>query len=214
MQKLISIVVVFFPLLLSAQTGLSLGKGILKIDISKLPMILFYTDTTERKPLKTVEVVKDANGEVVIKNREEIDTWFKPEQLFLEYDIFMLRVDTIKGEWLKVYINNENGKAMWTKAAASQRFIEWPKFLLKEISAIDKHPLFNLDIKALPSEKSNTIKKIESADCFEVLEIKGDWMHIKTNLKGECNESKKIIRSGWIRWNQKNKLTINYSLMA
>lgn len=72
MQKLISIVVIFFPLLLSAQTGLSLGKGILKINISKLPMILFYRDPVEKKPSRTIEVIKTANGVIIIKDRKKL----------------------------------------------------------------------------------------------------------------------------------------------
>jgi hypothetical protein len=214
MQKLISTLVLFFPLVLCAQAGLSLGKGILKIDINKLPVLFFYSDTIHNTKLKTIEVIRAANGELSIKNASESGGWFKPEQLFFEYDIFMLRVRNKTQRWLQVYTDNEKGITMWTKADASQRFIEWPKFLLKEISAVDKNPSFELDIKTSPDESSKTIKKIEPTDCFEVLEIKGEWMHIKTNLEAECNESKKVIKSGWIKWKLNNKLAISYSLMA
>jgi len=210
----ILLLLLIFPWVLGAQPTPGIGKGILKVDPGTLPLIFLYTDTTQKNPDKKIQVIKTAEGEIVIKDREEIEKWFKPEQLFLEYDIFMMRVEAVSGRWFQVYVDNEKAITMWTKVDTSFRFITWQKFLAKEISAIDKHPSFDLDIKVLPADKANTIKKIEASDCFEVLEIKGDWMHIKTNLKADCNDSKKIIRSGWIKWKQNGKLVINYSLMA
>jgi hypothetical protein len=203
--------VLIFPFAVNAQ---KLGQGILKINISNLPSVLLYADTNQLEAVKKIELAKEANGETIIRNREEVGSWFKPEQLFLEYDIFMIRVEAVSGKWLLLYTDNEKGTTMWTKAGAGFTFIPWQKFLLKEISSIEKHPAFNLDIKASSSDNARTIKKIETTDCFEVLEINGAWMHIRTNLRGECNESKMIIKSGWIKWKQDNKLTINYSLMA
>ena len=81
----------------------------------------------------------------------------------------------------------------------------------KETTAIDKG-FANLDIKVEPSDKAKTIKKIETKDCFEALEIKGDWMKVRTNEKLDCNESKKPIKIGWIKWKDNNRLTINFFL--
>jgi len=212
MLKHLLLVTLISPLILCAQ--LKVGQGILKINISNFPSMMLYADTLQESPLRKVEVKKDTSGEVVITDREEVDKWFKPEQLFLEYDIFMMRVDVVSGKWIQVYTDNERGITMWTRVDPNFEFIPWEKFLLKEISAIDKHPSFSLNIKISPADNSKTIRKIEPTDCFEVLEIKGSWMHIKTNLRSECNESKKIIKSGWIKWKQDGKLTINYSLMA
>ena len=212
MLRYLLLITLISPLILCAQ--LKVGQGILKINISNFPSIMMYIDTRQEHPTKKIQIKKDSSGEIVITNREEVDKWFKPEQLFLEYDIFMMRVEAVSGKWIQVYTDNEEGITMWIRADPNLQFIPWQKFLLKEISAIDKHPSFSLDIKASPADKSKTIRKIETTDCFEVLEIKGAWMHIKTNLRSECNDSKKIIKSGWIKWKQDGKLTINYSLMA
>ena len=102
---------------------------------------------------------------------------------------------------------------LWTKADTVKQFIKWQTFLLTSISSINKND-FNLDIKTLPSDKGTTIKKMESTDCFKVLEVKGDWIKIKTNTELECSESKKPVKSGWIRWRQHNRLTIGYALTS
>ncbi len=139
-------------------------------------------------------------------------TWFKPEGLWLDYSIFVIRVDTVIGKWFKVFVNNEKGTTLWTLTDPVKKFVKWQTFLVKETTAINKHPEFNIEIKVSPSENSSSIKKIEKTDCFEALEIKGDWLRIRTNSTLDCNESKKTIKSGWIRWRQNNRLTINYGL--
>ena len=156
-------------------------------------------------------IAKNQSEEYVIQNQTEADTWFKPEQLFFEYDIFLIRVDTVIGNWYRVIVNSATAEMLWTNRASIKKFIPWQTFL-KEVSSIDKGD-FNLDIKTAASDKSTTIKKIESSDCFKVLEVKGDWIKIKTNTELECSESKKPVKMGWVRWRQNNKLTVNYALI-
>ena len=156
--------------------------------------------------------MQDNQGEYVVKNSSQVATWFQPEGLWLDYSIFVIRVDTSIGKWHKVVVNNETGKTLWTKAEPIKQLVKWPAFLLKETTAIEKHPDFDLEVKTAPSDKSKTIKEVEAVDCFEVLEIKGSWMRIKTNETLECSESKKPIKSGWIKWKQNNRLTVGYGL--
>lgn len=207
------IIAVFFliPLLVCGQANIPLGQGILKINYQKLPTIHFYTDTLQQTPARSITVVKDQEGNYSIKNEKEVFKWFLPEQISFDYDIFMIRVDTVSGKWYKVIVNNDNGKTFWTKADNIKKLVKWPEFLLKETTSIDKG-FANLDIKTSPSEKSARLKKIEREDCFEALEIKGDWMKIRTNQTLDCNGSKKPVRSGWIKWKLKNRLAIGYGL--
>ena len=81
------------PLISFGQRNIPSGQGILKVDFIKLPTIAFYNDTLQAKPTKSVSVI-NSGGNFILKNQKELDNWFKPEQLFLEYDIFILRVDT------------------------------------------------------------------------------------------------------------------------
>jgi hypothetical protein len=212
MNKFFFLVLIIFPFFTLAQKNINLGQGMLNIDFEKLPTIGFYSDTMQKSPAKTVTVTKDKHGEHFLKNQEQVLTWFKPEGFWLDYSIFVIRVDTIAGKWYRVYINNDKGLTMWTKADAVKKFVQWSTFLIRETTAIDKIPDFELDIKVAPDVKAKTIKRMETTDCFEALEIKGDWLRIKTNETLDCNESKKTIKSGWIKWRIKNRLTIGYGL--
>ena len=70
----------------------------------------------------------------------------------------------------------------------------------------------NLGIKQTDNENSKTLKKMENEDCFEVLEAKGDWLKIRTHSVLDCSTSKRSIKSGWIKWQKDNKLTIQFGL--
>lgn len=205
-------ILILLPLFSLAQKNINLGQGILNIDFEKLPTIGFYSDTMQKTPVKTVAVTKDKHGEYFLKNQDQVLSWFNPEGVWLDYSIFVMRVDTIAGKWYRVYINNDKGITMWTKANAVKKFVKWSTFLIRETTAIDKLPDFELDIKVAPDDKAKNIKRMEATDCFEALDIIGDWMRIKTNENLECNESKKTIKSGWIKWRIRNRLTIGYGL--
>lgn len=212
MPKYFILLLLLFKAPCFGQKNIPVGQGIIQIDFEKLPSLEFFEDTTSSLPSKKVSVMKDKNQEFIIKNASQVNTWFKPESLWLDYSIFIIRVDTMMGKWMRVYVNNENGQTMWTKIGVTKKFVKWSTFLLKGTSAVDKHPDFNLEIKVSPSSGAKTIKKMETSDCFEVLEVRGDWMKIRTNTTLDCNESTKTISSGWIQWCQNNRLTIQYSL--
>jgi len=211
-NKVYFLLLSFFPLSSIAQKNIPLGMGMLKIDFRQLPVLQLYVDTNAVSPAQSVRIVKNQSEEYSIENVDS-SGWFKPEQLFFEYDIFLMRVDTVAGNWYKVQVNSTSGATLWIRADTAKKFINWKTFLLKEISAVDKGD-FNLDIKTTPSDKATTIKKIETTDCFQVLDVKGDWIKVKTNKEMECSESKKPVASGWIRWRQNNRLTVNYSLTS
>jgi hypothetical protein len=195
-----------------SQKNLRVGIGVLEIQYEKSATLLFFKDTLQSKPEKSVAVVQNASGDFVVKNEKEVGKWFSPEALWLDYSLFFIRVDTVIGKWYRVFSNNSSGSMLWTKAHSSKQFIPWKKFLLEYTTAINKDEDYNLEVKTGPSDKAATIKLMEIADCFEALEISGDWMRIKTNETLECNESKKKIRSCWIRWRKNNRLTIQYGL--
>src|SRR5947207_5439910 len=137
---------VFFPLFSAGQKNIPVGLGVLKIDFTKLPVLQFYSDTAMKASVKTIRITKNPSEEFTIDNQTEADTWFKPEQLFFEYDIFLIRVDSVVGNWFKVVVNSATGEILWTKADAAKKFIKWQTFLVKGLSSVDKGD-FNLDIK-------------------------------------------------------------------
>jgi hypothetical protein len=212
MRNLLIIAIFIVPLTTIGQSNINVGQGLVKIEFEKLPTLLFYSDTNKTTPLRTVSVTKDKEGEFIIENSSHVRSWFNPEGLWLDYGIFIIRVDTVIGKWYRVFTNNDKGTTLWTKADSVNNFIKWQTFLVDETTSINIHQDFDLEIKTEPSDEALTIKIIEETDCFEAIEIMGDWLRIKTNESFECNESKKPIKSGWIKWRRNNRLLINYGL--
>ena len=211
MTRLFFLILTCLSLFSFGQKNLPIGQGVIKIDYTKLPTLRFFGDTNQTNPLRTIAVGRDKEGEFIIKNAKQVDTWFMPEQISLEYDIFIIRVDTVIGKWYKVFVNTENATTLWTKVESVKKFVRWSTFLLKETTAIEKGD-YNVDIKTQPSDTAKTIKKFEIKDCFEVLEIRGDWMKVRTNTKLDCSQSNRPMKSGWLKWRDKNRLTISFGL--
>lgn len=207
----IALLYLLLPYAASSQKSINIGVGILFIDYEKLPRLEFYVDTLQKSSAREVSIVRDYSGEYAVKNANQLTSWFMPEGLWLEYGIFVMRVDTQLGTWYKVFVNNETGTTLWTKADALKKFATWENFLLHETTAIEKGN-FELEIKDAPDDNAKTIKNIESTDCFEAWEIRGDWLRVRTNDFLDCNQSKKRIDSGWIKWRHNNKLTVGYGL--
>ena len=197
------------PIVSFGQNTLPSGQGILKVELEKLPTILFYTDTLKTKSSKSISIIKF--GEFALKNERDVKTWLKPEQLYLEYDIFILRVDTIIGKWIKVYVDNEKAVKLWTRMDNYIKYFSWDNFFRTEVSNITKGTK-ELGIKESDNEGSKTIKKMEEEDCFEILDVRADWLKIRTHSILECSTSKRPIKSGWLKWQQKGKLTIKFGL--
>jgi hypothetical protein len=184
-MKYLFILIFILPIVSFGQKTLASGQGILKIELVKLPTILFYNDTLQTKPSKSISVIKPR--EFALKNEKEISTWFKPEQLFLEYDIFILRVDTIIGKWAKVCVNNEKAVKLWTKIDQYKMYFTWDKFFKTKVTNITKETN-ELAVKQSDNDISKTIKKMEKEDCFEILD-------------------------GWVKWRENNQLTIEFGLI-
>jgi hypothetical protein len=199
------------PFLAAGQINLPVGQGVLKIDQTRLPIIHFFSDTTQPSPTRIIVVTRDKDGEYIFKNQRQLESWFMPEQVSLDYEIFIIRVDTVVGKWLRVVTNTEKSTFMWTKASAEIKFIRWETFLLNETTAIEKG-FADLEVRTGPSSGAKLIKKMEVKDCFEVLEIQGDWMKIRTNTVLECSESIRPVKAGWIKWRDKGRLTIGFGL--
>ena len=158
MTKILISILTCLSLCSFGQANLPIGQGVIKIDYTKLPTLRFFADTNQTNPTKIIVIGKDKEGEFIIKNSKQVDTWFMPEQISLEYDIFIIRVDTIIGKWYKVVTNTESAATFWTKVEPVKKFVKWSTFLFKETTAIEIG-FANLDIKIEPFETAKTIKK-------------------------------------------------------
>ena len=211
MQKKVFLLLFVLPLFAVAQKNLYLGQGVVKVDITQMPQLSFFADTSGEAKMQ-LNILKDSAGEIVLKSSIQSFDWLLPEQLFLNYDLFVFRVDTIIGKWMRVYTDNDKGEKYWTTKTRALTYFPWPEFFRTKVSSVSKDVLINVAVRTAANEQAPTIKNIEDADCFKVLEVKGDWLHIRSDAN--CSDSKRPVKSGWIRWRKQQRLLISYALLS
>lgn len=192
-----------------------LGVGLVSINYNDKTILQFYTDTTDKKPAKTVEFFNDqSNNNYNIRNLKTQKKWLDPEVLWLDYDSFVFRCKMQTKGWYEVIVNNENGKTYWLKKGKWTKYLSWEMFL-KNMFSIERLPNQKQKIMSLPEEDSKEFK-YSGEDCFQVRSMKGDWIEIFT--ADYCSEgysnSKTKIKSGWIKWRKGNKLLIRYFITS
>lgn len=185
-----------------------LGHGIVEVDIYKTKEIKLFKNKGDELPEKTIRLVH-RDSEIYIEEKDYAK-WLKPESVWLDYSIFIFRYTNIEGNWIEVVVNNETMNKKWIQKSGTLNVKSWEKFLVENTTAIE--PLIPTDIKAEPDADSKTIRKSTKEDCFEAVEVKGDWIRLRTNETLECNEHPTPIKSGWIKWREANKLMINFFL--
>lgn len=195
----------------NAQTNLKIGKGILMVQFEHLKQLDFYTDTLTKKPAKIIEIIHTID-EYSLRDKDSALRWFAPETAWLDYSFLHLRVEKSIGNWHQVFVNNESRTKMWIRKNPQLNYISWPAFMLNHVSSVNQLDTVALDIRLAPALQAKVLRKSTQQDCWEVLEIKGEWMKIQTHTKFECDITSPQIKNGWIRWRNKNKLLIYYSL--
>jgi len=191
----------------------SLGVGLVSIDFNDKTVLSFYTDTTDKKPTKTVEFFNDKSIDSWnIRNLNTQKQWLNPEVLWLDYNSFVFRCKMQTNGWYAVIVNNQTNKVYWLKKSKWTTFLSWEKFL-KEMFSVER--LSKQKIRNLPNEDSKEIKHT-GEDCFQVRSMKGEWIEIFTTdlCDDEDTKSKTKIKSGWIKWRDGNKLLINYFITS
>lgn len=190
-----TILTIILSLGILTSSAIELGLGIVNIDINKTKEIRFYKNKTDRTPEKTIHLI-EKNGDIVIQE-DDYQKWLSPESIHLDYSIFIFRYTAFHDNWVEVIVNNDNGTKLWVRKTETMSIKKWQAFLVESTTAVD--PLIPTEIKLEPSFKSKTIRKSTKKDCFEAIEIRGDWIKIKTNQKLDCNEHPSHIKSGWIK---------------
>jgi hypothetical protein len=151
----------------------------------------------------------DQEGEKSLQAEQPLD-WLKPEGLSLDYSIFTFRYLQVEKEWVEVIINDETDDKKWLKRKAGLEVVRWEDFLVEYTTAIE--PLFPAAIKAALGEQAATLRKSSKEDCFEAVEVRGQWLRIRTNTVLECSEHDEPVADGWIRWRDDQRLLIEYFL--
>jgi len=207
-MKILIIIIVSLITITTTHPHTELGLGVIEVDINQTKEIRVFANKEEKEPEKAIRLVK-LNGDIIIEEKD-YSKWLKPESVWLDYSQFLFRFTKIEGDWIQIIINNDSGGKKWIKKSTNLKNIYWDKFLIDNTTAIGT-PI-SIEIKIAPSTESKTLRRSSTKDCFEAVEIKGDWLKIKTNETLECNEHPEPIKSGWIKWKSDNKLIIDYFL--
>jgi len=185
----------------------NLGVGLVSINFDDKTTLYFYNDTTDQEPSKIINFFNDQTiNSLNIKNIDKIQEWLKPEVLWLDYSSFIFRCLKKEKKWFQVITNNENGDTFWLKKSNQTDFKDWEDFL-KNMFGVARLSDSKQMIRISPADNGKIIDYIET-DCFQVKSMKGKWIEIFT--PNYCTGRKKIISSGWFKWNDGNKLLIEY----
>lgn len=163
-----------------------IGIGLLQqVDVNE--KIILYNDS-EFKVIKS----KDAKlGKEIIPLLNKVD-----------YSILFFLCVEKNIKFYKVAVSNK--KYAFIKPSEKYLFYNWEDFLKREVTSVESK---NKNLKSVFDEingKKIFFKDIQSDDEIEIINIKGDWLHIKNNT---------LNKRYWLRWKTKNELLIYLNLL-
>jgi hypothetical protein len=186
-----------------------LGVGLVSINFDSKTVLNFYSDTTDKEPIRTIEFFDDKSiNSINIRNLEKQKVWLQPQVLWLDYSSFDFRCRSQTSGYYQVIVNNETGQTFWLSKTNVTKFVTWETYL-QGMFGIERLSDQKQKIRKTPNDSSCEIK-YSGQDCFNVKSMKGDWIEIRTAdyCKDIVENKTVIITSGWIRWRSGNKLLI------
>jgi hypothetical protein len=192
-----------------AQTPL--GVGLVDVSFDDKTVIEFYDQPGSSSPARTIKFFDDkAINSWSIVDLKSVRTWLTPESLWLDYNSFVFRCLSKRTGWLQVVVNNKTGKSYWIKTSPQLKFLTWGEFL-KRMFSVTRSRKFPQVLRAQPSSVSREVR-YRVKDCFDVLEMRGDW--IKVKQAGHCEERDARFASGWLRWRRGRSLLVEYFITS
>lgn len=199
-----------FAITITAQTDL--GTGLISIHFDNKTVVCFYNSPADTQPAKTIEFFNDNSIDSWnIKNLSDHKKWLNPEVLWLDYGHFIFRCLKETNGYFNVIVNNETGESYWIKKSTLTEFSTW-EIYLKEMFSIERLEK-ETPIKNQPTANAKTVN-YSGNDCFQVKQMKDDWIEIFTADYCDDEAATPKIKSGWIQWKKGNKLLIDYHLTS
>jgi len=132
--------------------------------------------------------------------------WFEPHYVKLDYDMLLLKVNSIGRRFIEITVNESQNKTLYVPAD-SGTYVDWNLFITQvhSVEILEEYPQ---KIKSQPLIGSKTIF-VEGDKMLSPVHVKGDWLFVtildlQYNSKGQ----------GWIQWKKDGKLVINYQLLS
>lgn len=188
----------------------AIGVGLVKVNFEDRTVLSFYKNPTDIVPYKNIEFFFDVEIDGwTIENMETENKWLRPEVFGLDDDQFaFFRCKSKIADWFELIVNKENGTTLWVKQSQWLKFLTWEEYL-KGMFVISRMKNQKQQIRKLPDDTSEEVK-YEGGDCFNVKDLKGDWIEILTADDCDIKFIKTKLESGWIKWREGDKLLIDY----
>ena len=193
-----------------------IGKVVVKFEsnlYNDKPYILnLYRSNSEDALAKTVEIKWNDNngGYVETKNIEFI----KVKDFYLEEPHYILMFNCLKeiNGFYEVIINVDTKETMWLKKQSTIQLKLWDDFL-KSVICLSSLDAQTNQIRVKPNDNSEVAMENVKDECFEVIEVKGDWLNIRCFvIDFDMLDEKYRDFNGWLKWRDENELLIEYYL--
>ena len=127
---------------------------------------------------------------------------FIPLLYKIDYNILFFICLEKKEGCYKIAIDNNN--SAYIKSSEKFIFYNWNDFLKEQVTSIESKNLKSNPFFDKFNGNPIQIKKLQTDDEVEVLEIKNDWLKIK-NIT--------INKNYWLKWKEKNNLLVYLNLL-
>ncbi|MFQ5584939.1 MAG: hypothetical protein ACE5GL_10930 [Calditrichia bacterium] len=183
------------------------GLGMAVPNFYEQRVVYFYGNPNLDKPVSD----HTPNDSLVFKRSEmgiEITyapPWFVPAHLKMDYETLFIRVISVGFEFIKVVVNETNGRISYMDRSRN-KLRYWPEFFLNINSVEPLYPQNN-PVRVKPLSHAGIISAQYSF--LKPLQISNQWMQVElldVNLKSHGK--------GWIKWQENGKLLITYSLFS
>jgi len=133
---------------------------------------------------------------------------FYPKEFYVSASVVEFECKNISKDYYEVYTNKEKGITKLLKINKTIfTYYPWDKYVLKFYVQFDNKHLY----KDLNNDSQVYNKEDIMPYDFRPIEIKGEWMRVKSVSK-ECEKLKKNEKSieGWIRWLNNNHCEVYF----
>lgn len=206
------IIFVSIILLMSVISYSQESIGIVEIDYNENTVIQLF-DEIDGDPIYSLSFSNTAEDIIPYnKSRYEEITWLQPEFGHIfdgdgYVSLFALRCKRFVGNWVEIYIDRQYIETCWLYKSEVVKLKTWEEFLQDMLIIHAKDP--NYKVYSSPSKCSNVVN-YTGENCFKVLELTRNWVKVIPYLN--CVDDLQLHEDaiGWIQWQNKDTLLINY----
>ena len=141
------------------------------------------------------------------------DDIVKIRDYHIDEPYYIILFDCLKTQngFCEIIVNDQTKETKWIKTSENIIFEPWEVFL-KNVVCISQLDSNSNPVRLEPDVNSETIQE-QGNQCWEVDEMRGDWVKIKySELDLDPNEEELSRFRGWLKWKDEESFLIKYYL--